>query len=178
MIAIAMGPQNTLRVSGIIASTVAAAVLVLVAGPLSRLVLGYRDIKTFRIAVLGLWTFTNLELAYGLLRVDERIRTYAVASLINVGLTVAASLVLVVGYDKGVRGLLLGNYGASTLVLFGLWWTMRGRLLRRRPGGERLPRLLRFAVSALPLCVQPVSATPLVVYRLAFGSPRSFADVD
>jgi len=28
------------------------------------------------------------------------------------------------------------------------------------------------------LCVQPVSATPLVVYRLAFGSPRSFADVD
>jgi hypothetical protein len=28
------------------------------------------------------------------------------------------------------------------------------------------------------LCVQPISATPLVVYRLAFGSPRSFADVD
>jgi hypothetical protein len=26
--------------------------------------------------------------------------------------------------------------------------------------------------------VQPVSATPLVVYRLAFGSPRSFAGVD
>jgi hypothetical protein len=33
-------------------------------------------------------------------------------------------------------------------------------------------------MSAMPLCVQPVSATPLVVYRLAFGSPRSFADVD
>jgi hypothetical protein len=30
----------------------------------------------------------------------------------------------------------------------------------------------------LSLCVQPVSATPLVVYRLAFRSPRSFADVD
>ena len=28
------------------------------------------------------------------------------------------------------------------------------------------------------MCVQPVSATPLVIYRLAFGSPRSFADVD
>jgi hypothetical protein len=28
------------------------------------------------------------------------------------------------------------------------------------------------------LCVQLVSATPLVVYRLAFRSPRSFADVD
>ena len=34
------------------------------------------------------------------------------------------------------------------------------------------------ARSGIDLCVQPVSATPLVVYRLAFGSPRSFADVD
>ena len=33
-------------------------------------------------------------------------------------------------------------------------------------------------VSPYALCVQPVSATPLAVYRLAFGSPRSFADVD
>jgi hypothetical protein len=32
--------------------------------------------------------------------------------------------------------------------------------------------------SDLALCVQPVSATPLVVYRLAFRSPRFFADVD
>jgi len=28
------------------------------------------------------------------------------------------------------------------------------------------------------LCAQPVSATPLAVYRLAFRTPRSFADVD
>ena len=34
------------------------------------------------------------------------------------------------------------------------------------------------ATSAFALRVQPVSATPLVVYRLAFGSPRSFAGVD
>ena len=33
-------------------------------------------------------------------------------------------------------------------------------------------------VTGFTLCVQPVSATPLAVYRLAFGSPRSFADVD
>jgi hypothetical protein len=36
----------------------------------------------------------------------------------------------------------------------------------------------RCGVSCFNLCVQPVGATPLVVYRLAFGSPRSFADVD
>jgi transaldolase/glucose-6-phosphate isomerase len=37
----------------------------------------------------------------------------------------------------------------------------------------------RYSVlSDFGLCVQPISATPLVVYRRAFGSPRSFADVD
>jgi len=35
-----------------------------------------------------------------------------------------------------------------------------------------------WAMSVFALRVQPVSATPLVVYRLAFGSPRSFAGVD
>ena len=38
--------------------------------------------------------------------------------------------------------------------------------------------LRRSAMSAFGVCVQPISATPLVVYRLAFRSPRSFADVD
>ena len=34
------------------------------------------------------------------------------------------------------------------------------------------------SAAAFGVCVQPVSATPLAVYRLAFGSPRSFAGVD
>jgi O-antigen/teichoic acid export membrane protein len=134
----------------LVASTAAALVLAAAAGPLSRIVLGHRDTTTFLIAVLGLWSFTNLELAYGLLRVDERIRTYAVASLVNVGLTIGASVVLVVGLGQGARGLLLGNYGASTIVLLGLWWTMRGRLRGPRTGGERLGLLLRFGLPTVP----------------------------
>ena len=39
-------------------------------------------------------------------------------------------------------------------------------------------RMQHTLTSGFGVCVQPVSATPLVVYRLAFGSPRSFADVD
>jgi O-antigen/teichoic acid export membrane protein len=115
-------------------------------------VLGYRDVTTFLIAVLGLWTFTNLELAYGLLRVDERIRTYAIASLTNVALTITASLVLVVGLGDGARGLLIGNYAASTLVLFALWFSMRHRLLGpwRHASGERLSRLLHFGLPTMP----------------------------
>ncbi len=136
----------------LVATTIAAAALGAAAAPLSQVVLGYRDTTTFLIAVLGLWTFTNLELAYGLLRVDERVKAYAAASLINVAITISASVVLVVGLGLGARGLLLGNYGASTLVLFGLWFTMRRRLLgpMRTRFGERLPALLRFGLPTVP----------------------------
>jgi O-antigen/teichoic acid export membrane protein len=132
-------------------TTLASLVLAAFAGPLSKLVLGHRDVPIFLIAVLGLWAFTNLELAYGILRVDERIRAYAVASLINVGLTIVASVVLVVGLHKGARGLLLANYGASTVVLLGLWWTLRRHLLGgSRAGVQRLSVLLRFGLPTVP----------------------------
>ena len=134
----------------LVTSTLAAAVLAAFAAPLSKLVLGHRDTTIFLIAVLGLWTFTNLELAYGVLRVEERFRTYAIASLINVGMTVTASLVLVVGFGQGARGLLLGNYGASTVVLFALWLSMRHRLRAPRVAGEDLPLLLRFGLPTMP----------------------------
>jgi O-antigen/teichoic acid export membrane protein len=131
-------------------TTVVSVVLAAAASPLSKLVLGYHDATTFRVAVLGLWAFTNLELAYALLRVDERLRAYAIASLTNVALTIASSVVLVVVLGDGARGLLLGNYGASTVVLLGLWWTMRDRLLGGHPGAETHGVLLRFGLPTVP----------------------------
>ena len=70
------------------------------AGPLSSVVLSHRDPTTFRIAVLGLWAFTNLELAYALLRVDERLRTYATASLTNVGCILRCIVTRVAGLSS------------------------------------------------------------------------------
>src|SRR5947209_2712651 len=135
----------------LVTSSVTALVLAAEAAPLSRVILGHRDVTIFRIAVLGLWAFTNLELAYGLLRVGERLRAYATASLITVLVTVATSLVLVVGLHQGARGLLLGNYATSTVVLLGLWWTMRHELLGpRRRRAESLSALLRFGLPTVP----------------------------
>jgi O-antigen/teichoic acid export membrane protein len=135
----------------LVTTTVVSLVLAVFAAPLSKIVLGYHDPTIFRIAVLGLWAFTNLEMAYALLRVEERLRTYATASLINVGLTIGASLALVVGLGQGARGLLLGNYGASTVVLLGLWWTMRAHLLpRHRAGVETHGVLFRFGLPTVP----------------------------
>src|SRR6476646_1595814 len=58
----------------LVTTTVVSLVLAVLAAPLSKIVLGYRDPAIFRIAVLGLWSFTNLEMAYALLRVEERLR--------------------------------------------------------------------------------------------------------
>jgi O-antigen/teichoic acid export membrane protein len=135
----------------LVTTTAVSLVLAVFAAPLSKVVLGYRDPTIFRIAVLGLWAFTNLELAYALLRVDERLRAYATATLINVGITIGASVALVVVLGQGARGLLLGNYGASTVVLLGLWWTMRDRLLpRRHESVETHGVLLRFGLPTVP----------------------------
>ena len=134
----------------LVTTTIASIVLAALAGPLSQIVLGHRDVSIFRVAVLGLWTFTNLELAYAVLRVDERLRTYAIASVTNVVFTIIASVVLVVALGKGPEGLLLGNYGVSTVVLLALWWTMRERLLPRPGKGEGLPALMRFGLPTVP----------------------------
>lgn len=135
----------------VLATTTAAALLAAaLAGPLSRLLLGFEEAGLARIAVLGLWAFTNLEVAYALLRVDERRRAYLTASLCNVLLSVALTVALVVGLDTGARGYLAGNYAASTVVLLGLWWTLRGRIGLRPAGAAALRPLLRFGVPTVP----------------------------
>ena len=120
--------------------------------PISDALLDAHQPGVIRAAALGLWAFTNLELAYALLRVEERARAFATASLINVALTVALTVYLVVIRDEGAIGLLLGNYIASAVVLVGLWWTEREAFGFRRGGIDRaqLGPMLRFGLPTVP----------------------------
>jgi O-antigen/teichoic acid export membrane protein len=131
-------------------TTTAASLLALIfSGALSRLILGYHDPLLIDCAIVGLWAFTNLEMAYAQLRVDERARAYVFASGANVGLTVIFTVTLVVVANQGARGLLLGNFGASALVVLGLWWVLRRRFsLRVRLGDLRA--MLRFGLPTVP----------------------------
>ena len=146
-------PAHRERVSRIATGTVlattsaAAVLLLLVAGPLSELLLDERDAVLLAFGVLGLWAFTNLEVAYAHLRVEERRRAYLAWSLTNVVLTVALTFVLVVVLETGARGYVAGNYCASTVVLLGLWWSERGRLGFSVAG---LGPLLRFGAPTIP----------------------------
>lgn len=130
------------------ATTVAALAGLAVAGPLGELLVDRDDAVLMGFALLGLWAFANLELAQALLRVQERRREYLAASLVNVALTVALTLTLVVGFDAGARGYLAGNYVASTLVLLALWWRLRD-LVALRPR-RRLGELVRFGGPTVP----------------------------
>ncbi len=134
----------------LVTTTIAAALLAIFAAPISQLVTTERIPGTFRIAVLGVWAFTNLEFAYAILRVDERLRAYATATVANVALTIAFSLLLVVGLGLKYNGLLLANYGVSAFILIVLWWTMRERLLARSHGGDTFRALLHFGLPTVP----------------------------
>jgi O-antigen/teichoic acid export membrane protein len=132
------------------ATTLSAGIGVVFAAELSELLLAHRDALLMSFGLLGLWAFTNLEIAYALLRVEERRRTYLAASVSNVLLTVALTVVLVVVFDTGARGYVLGNYGASTVVLVALWISERRRLgLPSRPGGL-VWTLMRFGGPTVP----------------------------
>jgi O-antigen/teichoic acid export membrane protein len=138
-------------------TTVAALAGVAFAAPLSRLLLSSHHSQTalLDIAMLGIWAFTNLEIAYALLRADERKRTYMKASIADVSLTIPLMVYLVVFRHDQARGLLAGNYIASSLILLGLWWSERHRLmngLRRRPGAPPFDfrRMLHFGLPTVP----------------------------
>jgi O-antigen/teichoic acid export membrane protein len=158
----------------LVSTSVIAIGLFIFAAPLSRLVLSHQRVWLFRVAVLGLWSFTNQEQAWAVLRVDERLRAYATASTINVVLTIAASLTLVVAAGMGPTGYLLGNYGSTTIVLLGVWWTLRHRLAPRRARtADSWGELLRFG---LPTVIAEASVYLLSIvdryYIYHHRSPR------
>ncbi|MCW3018833.1 MAG: polysaccharide biosynthesis protein [Solirubrobacterales bacterium] len=137
-------------------TTLASLLALVFAGPLSRLLLGHghEDPLLLDCAVLGLWAFTNLEMAYAQLRVDERKRAYVYASGVNVAMTVIFTIALVVFANQGARGLLLGNFGASAVVVLGLWWVLRRRfslrVLADRRSVSDLAAMLRFGLPTVP----------------------------
>jgi O-antigen/teichoic acid export membrane protein len=130
-------------------TTIASLIALAGAADLSKLLLGDDDPQLIDCAILGLWAFTNLEMVYAQLRVDERTRTYVYASGANVAMTVTFTIALVVFADQGARGLLLGNFGASALVVLGLWFVLRRRF-SLRVNRTNLKAMLSFGLPTVP----------------------------
>jgi O-antigen/teichoic acid export membrane protein len=136
-------------------TTTAALIALPFAGPLSEVLLDPKPSEAIvaaeltRIAIGGLWVLTMFEFLLTLFRLDERARAYFVTTILNVVVTIALTIVLVVGADEGARGLLVGSYAsgaAFVAALIALQW--RRLSLVFDPG--LLKRLLRFGLPTMP----------------------------
>lgn len=113
--------QRTIQQWVFLASLAFAVIVWFVAPVVAPLLSLIDDVWVIRIAGLGLFFYCNLDIAQTLLRARDDRRTYLVASVSNVLLTVVMSVLLVVVFDQGVRGYLIGNYGATAVIVLWLW---------------------------------------------------------
>jgi O-antigen/teichoic acid export membrane protein len=130
-------------------STIGALVALPLAKPLSELVLDEPAAELARISIGGLWVLTMMEFLLTLFRVEERARAYFVTTILNVLVTIAVTVVLVVGLGEGARGLLLGSYGTGAVFVVGLI-AMQWRRLSLRLDLPLLRRLFRFGLPTMP----------------------------
>src|SRR3954452_12688581 len=139
---------KTVTATVALASTLALGVGLLFAGPLSRALLGFRDSVVLGFGLLGLWAFSNLEVAKSLLRVEERWRAFLAATVGNVVLTVILTVTLVVIRDEGARGLVAGNFVGSAVTVVVLWFFLARYFAIWPPGGLR--PLLAWGLPTVP----------------------------
>jgi len=78
------------------------------------------DAELVAAAFVGLWGGMNYEQLVSLFRVEERSTAFVSASLANILLTIAATLLLVVALDAGPIGVIVGNFTGTLLVYFAL----------------------------------------------------------
>jgi O-antigen/teichoic acid export membrane protein len=99
-----------------------------------------------RAGAVGLWAQTNYTQLTALFRVEQRSAQYAVASVVNVLVTVAAMVVFVAVFHWGAVGLVVGNFTGTLTVYLALLAYRREQLglefdreLFRRMQGFGLP---------------------------------------
>jgi O-antigen/teichoic acid export membrane protein len=76
------------------------------------------DPSLVRAGAVGLWAQTNYQQLTALFRVEERSVAYAIASLANVLITIAAMVVFVAVLNWGAVGLVVGNFIGTLIVYF------------------------------------------------------------
>ena len=97
-------------------------------------------------SMVNLWVNMNYEQLTSVFRLEERSTSFVAASLANVLLTVAITVVLVVPLDQGPLGVIVGNFAGTLLVYLALvggrreqWGLQFDRALFRRMNHFGMP---------------------------------------
>jgi O-antigen/teichoic acid export membrane protein len=114
--------------------TMSAATFGLVAGlvlaePIANGLFGNPDLANLvRAAFVSLWAAMNYEQLTWVFRVEQRPVAYVIASLANIAITVAGTLLLVVVLEKGAIGVIAGNFSGTLIVYLALLGYRREQL--------------------------------------------------
>jgi len=101
-------------------STLGLTLGVVFAGPVGHWIGLGHDPSLVRAGAVGLWAQTNYQQLTALFRVEERSVQYAIASVANVLITVAAMVVFVAVFHWGAIGLVVGNFTGTLIVYVAL----------------------------------------------------------
>jgi len=101
-------------------STVGLVLGVVFAGAVGHAIGLGHDPSLVRAGAVGLWAQTNYNQLTALFRVEERSVAYAIASVANVLITVAAMVLSVAVFHWGAVGLVVGNFTGTLIVYVAL----------------------------------------------------------
>ena len=133
-----------------VGGTLGLAALLLFASPVATLLFGDADAANLvRAAGVALWATVNYEQMTSLFRVEERSVAFVCASLANVFLTIAVTLLLVVSLDKGAIGVIVGNFSGTLIVYLALLGYRREQLGLQFDRGL-LREMNRFGIPLVP----------------------------
>jgi O-antigen/teichoic acid export membrane protein len=110
------------------------------------------DADVVAAAFVGLWAQMNYEQLTALFRAEERSTAYLAASLVNIGITIVATLILVVALDAGPLGVIVGSFTGTLLVYAALVGYRREQLGLQFDRGL-LREMNRFGIPLVPSAV-------------------------
>jgi len=142
-------------------ATIGLVVGVAFAGQISHALFGTDGQTTLvRAAFVLLWAQMNYEQITALFRVEERSVAFVAASLVNLAVTVAATVLFVVVLEWGATGVVVGNFTGTLVVYAGLL------AYRREQLGLTLDRPLLRQMNRFGL---PLVPSMLAIWLLNFG---------
>jgi O-antigen/teichoic acid export membrane protein len=107
------------------------------------------DAALVRAGAVGLWAQTNYQQLTALFRVEERSTQYAIASVANVLITVAAMVLFVAVFHWGAIGLVVGNF-TGTLIVYAVLLLYRNEQLGLEFDRGLFRRMQHFGMPLVP----------------------------
>jgi O-antigen/teichoic acid export membrane protein len=141
-------------------ATVGALVLLALAVPISDALFGGPSrANLIRAGAIALWAQMNYGQVASLFRAEERSTQFVAASVANLLISVGATVVLVVGFEEGAIGVLVGNL-TGTLVVWMALFGYRRKLLAPMLDRSLLRKMQRFGL--------PLAASGLALWAINF----------